>query len=63
MFEVYLSQPIIWFEKYFQNENFNNFTWIQDPFNTSTLSVEEDNLMELSCNNNLKARFGSTELT
>lgn len=42
MFEVYLSQPIIWFEKYFQNENFNNFTWIQDPFNTSTLSVEED---------------------
>jgi hypothetical protein len=59
MFEGHLSQLIIWFEKYFQNENFDKFAWIQVPFNTSAPSE----FIELSCDNSLKARFGSTELT
>jgi hypothetical protein len=67
MFEGHLSQTMIWFEKYFQNKNFDKFAWIQDPFNTSApsefTSAEEENLIELSCDNSLKARFGSTELT
>jgi hypothetical protein len=67
MFEGHLSQLIIWFEIYFQNENFDKFAWIQDPFNTSApsefTSAEEENLIELSCDNSLKARFDSTELT
>jgi hypothetical protein len=67
VFEGHLSQLIIWFEKYFQNENFDKIAWIQDPFNTSApsefTSAEEENLIELSCDNSSKARFGSTELT
>jgi hypothetical protein len=49
MFEGHLSQLIIWFEKYFQNENFDKFARIQDPFNTSApsefTSAEEENLL------------------
>jgi hypothetical protein len=67
MFEGPLSQLIIWLERYYRNENFDKFAWIQDPFNTSApsefTSADEENVIDLSCDNSFKARFGSTELT
>lgn len=59
-----MSQLVIWFEKYFQNENIDEFTWIQDPFNSigpsEFISTEEESLIELSCGSNLKAKFTTT---
>ena len=67
IFEEHLSQLITWFEKYFQNDNIDKFAWIQDPFNASAPSeftaAEEENLIELSCDNTLKTKFSSMELT
>jgi hypothetical protein len=67
MFQGHLSQLYIWFEKYFQNENFDKNAWIQDPFNTGApseyTSTEVENLIELSCDNSMKERSGSAELT
>lgn len=66
-FEEHLAQLILCFEKYFQNDNINKFAWIQDPFNATAPSefaaAEEENLIELSCDNTLKTKFGSMELT
>ncbi|VVC33157.1 Hypothetical protein CINCED_3A012045 [Cinara cedri] len=65
IFEHHLSQLIIWFEKYFQNENIGKLSWIQDPFNfitpTDFDSIEEESLIELSCDNSLKAKFCRTD--
>lgn len=66
-FEDYLSQLGIWFDKYFPSEIFDKFAWIQDPFNidapTEFTSSEEENLIELSCDNILKAKFIKMELS
>ena len=57
--EDHLSQLVIWFEKYFQNENIGKLSWIQDPFNsiapTDFDSIEEESLIELYFDNSLKA--------
>ncbi|VVC25639.1 Ribonuclease H-like domain,HAT, C-terminal dimerisation domain [Cinara cedri] len=62
IFEDHLSQIVIWFEKYFQNEN----KWIQVPFNsfapTDFDSIEKESLIELFCDNSLKAKFGRMDL-
>ena len=67
IFEEHLSQLITWFEKYFQNDNIDKFALIQDPFNANAPSeftaAEEENLIELSCENTLKTKFSSMELT
>lgn len=51
IFVDHLSQLVIWFEKYFQNENIDKFSWIQDPFNSTApsefTSTEEESLIEL----------------
>ena len=39
IFEEHLSQTIIWFEDYYNNQNFNEYLWIQSRFNTSVLSI------------------------
>jgi hypothetical protein len=61
IFEEHLSQLITWFEKYFQNYNIDKFAWIQDPFNATAPSeftaAEEENLIELSCDNTLKTEL------
>lgn len=65
VFEDHLSQLIKWFEKYFQADNIDKFTWIQDPFRAKSLSEFnslEESLIELSCDNTLKTKFGSMEL-
>jgi len=66
IFEDRLSQLVIWFEKYFLNENIGKLSWIQDPFNsiapTDFDSIEEESLIELSCDNSLKAKSGRTDL-
>ena len=58
---------IKWFEKYFQADNIDEFTWIQDPFRGKAPSeftcLEEESLIELSCDNTLKSKFDSIELT
>lgn len=67
IFVDHLSQLVIWFEKYFQNENIDKFSWIQDPFNSTApsefTSTEEESLIELSCDNSLKTKFSSIDLT
>lgn len=67
IFVDHLSQLVIWFEKYFQNENIDKFSWIQDPFNSTApsefISTEEESLIELSCDNSLKTKFSSMDLT
>ena len=67
IFEEHLSQLITWFEKIFQKDNIDKFAWIQDPVNASAPSeftaAEEENLIELSCDNTLKTKFSSMELT
>lgn len=67
IFQDHLLHLNNWFEKYFKNENIDRFTWIQDPFNAYApfdfTSAEEENLIELSCDNSLKAKFGRMELT
>ncbi|XP_067136877.1 uncharacterized protein [Centruroides vittatus] len=64
IFEEYLSQLITWFEKYFQNDNIDKFAWIQDASAPSAFTAaEEENLIELSCDNTLKTKFSSMELT
>ncbi|KAL4126012.1 hypothetical protein QTP88_010244 [Uroleucon formosanum] len=67
IFVDHLSQLVIWFEKYFQNENIDKFSWIQDPFNSTApsefTSTEEESLIELSCDNSLKTKFSSMDLT
>jgi len=67
IFVDHLSQLVIWFEKYFQNENIDKFSWIQDPLNSTApsefTSTEEESLIELSCDNSLKIKFSSMDLT
>jgi hypothetical protein len=65
IFEEHLSQLIIWLEKYFQNDNIDIFAWIQDPFYAPSefTAAEQENLIELSCNNTLKTKFSTMELT
>jgi hypothetical protein len=67
IFEEHLAQLITWFEKYFQNDNIDKFAWIQDPFNATAPSeftvTEEENLIELSCDNTLKTTFSTMEIT
>ena len=61
IFEEHLSQLITWFEKYFQNDNIDKFALIQDPFNANAPSeftaAEEENLIDLSCNNTLENKI------
>ncbi|XP_063786065.1 protein FAM200A-like [Pseudophryne corroboree] len=65
VFEQHLTNLSYWFEKYFP-ENMEKFVWIQDPFNTSApikfSSVEEEKLIELSCDKTLKVKFSSMGL-
>jgi hypothetical protein len=67
IFEDHLSQLVIWFEKYFINEDTDKFAWIQDPFNSIVpskfISTEEESLIELSCDSSLKSKFLNMELT
>jgi len=67
IFVYHLSQLVIWFEKYFENENIGKFAWIQDPLNSIApsefISTEEESFIELFCDNSLKAKFGNMELT
>ncbi|KAL4101100.1 hypothetical protein QTP88_012347 [Uroleucon formosanum] len=67
IFVDHLSQLVIWFEKYFQNENIDKFSWIQNPFNSTApsefTSTEEKSLIELSFDNSLKTKFSSMDLT
>jgi hypothetical protein len=57
---------VIWFEKYFKNEDTDKFAWIQDPFNSIVpsefISTEEESLIELSCDSSLKSKFLNMEL-
>jgi hypothetical protein len=50
---------VIWFEKYFKNEDTDKFAWIQDPFNSIVppefISTEEEYLIELSCLSSMKS--------
>ncbi|XP_060846219.1 zinc finger BED domain-containing protein 5-like [Rhopalosiphum padi] len=67
IFEDHLSQLVVWFEKYFKNEDIDKFAWIQDPFNSIVPSefnsTEEESLIELSCDSSLKSKFTNMELT
>ncbi|VVC25872.1 Hypothetical protein CINCED_3A012173 [Cinara cedri] len=58
---------VIWFEKYFKNEDTDKFAWIQDPFTSIVpsefISTEEESLIELSCDSSLKSKFTNMELT
>ncbi|XP_075455233.1 protein FAM200A-like [Ascaphus truei] len=68
VFEDHLSQVIKWFEKYFQEEDdIDKFAWIQDPFKAQPppefTCLEEENLIELSCDNTLKTKFGRMDIT
>jgi hypothetical protein len=67
IFEEHLSQLITWFEKYFQNDSIDKFAWIQGPLNATASSefaaAEEENLIELSCDNMLKTKFSTMEFT
>lgn len=67
LFEDHLSQLIKWFEKYFEADNIEKFTWIQDPFRAKApsgfTSTEEESLIELSCDTTLKLKFVSMELS
>lgn len=55
IFEGHISQLVIWFAKYFQNENIDQFLWIRDSFKyiapSEFISTEEKSLIELSCDN------------
>ncbi|XP_075454497.1 protein FAM200A-like [Ascaphus truei] len=59
---------IKWFEKYFQEEDdIHKYAWIQDPFKAQAppefTSLEEENLIELSCDNTLKTKFCHMDIT
>ncbi|XP_075070632.1 protein FAM200A-like isoform X2 [Mixophyes fleayi] len=60
VFEQHLTKLSDWFEKYFP-ENMETFVWIQDPFSTKApsefTSIEEEKLIELSCDKSLKLKF------
>nr|CAH7768867.1 unnamed protein product [Callosobruchus chinensis] len=47
-------------------ENVEKFAWIQDPFHAKSpqkfTSLEEESLIELSCDNSLKSKFASSDL-
>lgn len=62
-YEIYFWKPL---EKYFQNENIDKFAWIQDPLNSIVLleftSTKEESIIELSCDNSLKTKFGNMKL-
>ncbi|XP_067131393.1 zinc finger BED domain-containing protein 5-like [Centruroides vittatus] len=66
IFVDHLSELIKKFEKYFEAD-IDKFTWIQDPFRAKTpsefTSLEEESLIDLSCDNTLKLKFGSMELS
>ncbi|XP_063813110.1 SCAN domain-containing protein 3-like [Pseudophryne corroboree] len=65
VFDQHLTNLSDWFEKYFP-ENMEKFVWIQDPFSTRApmefTSVEEEKLIELSCDKTLKVKFSSIGL-
>jgi hypothetical protein len=54
-----VGNPIL--KEYYQNDNIDKFAWIKDPFNATAPSeftaAEEDNLIELSCDNMLKTKL------
>ncbi|XP_076330043.1 protein FAM200B-like [Tachypleus tridentatus] len=64
--EEHLTLISDWFVNYF-TENVEKFTWIQDPFKANApsefTSAEEENLIELFCDNTSKTKFGSIEQT
>lgn len=66
LFAEHLSILTEWFAKYFTEENVEKFAWIQDPFLAQCplelTSLEEEGLIELSCDNSLKTKFATTEL-
>lgn len=66
LFTEHLSKLSEWFAKYFTEENVEQFAWIQDPFHAQSLpeftSLEEESLIELSCDNSLKSKFASSDL-
>ena len=65
IFVDHLSELIKKFEKYFESDN-DKFTWIQYPFRAKALSeftsLEEESLIDLSCESIFKLKFGSKEL-
>ena len=54
-------------ENYFRDDSIDKFAWIQDPFKATAPSeftpTEEENLIELSCDNALKTIFCSMVLS
>lgn len=66
LFTEHLSKLTEWFAKYFTEENVEKFAWIQDPFHAPCppefTSLEEESLIELSCDNSLKTKFATSEL-
>uniref|UniRef100_A0A834RDR4 Zinc finger BED domain-containing protein 5 n=1 Tax=Sarcoptes scabiei TaxID=52283 RepID=A0A834RDR4_SARSC len=66
IFIEHLSELIKNFEKYFE-VGVDKFAWIQNPFTEkATLdftSAEQESLIDLSCDVNLRIRFGLTDLT
>jgi len=62
-FEVHLIRLTKKIDKYFQVNNIEKYTWIQDVLRAKATSefssLEEESLIDLSWNNALKANFDS----